>query len=784
MVVFHLMAPYITAVIVAAAALAARLPFLRFPMDEDFAYYTYRARFAAEGIRWKKDAFLIYPAWKIHLLDAIYGGNPALGVTRVRMFLMLMHAVTSLTVCFITAKLTGVLFAGAVAGLLYAFFAAVPSLMPNTVNMEQIYLPFLLVGMYLLMREEFALAGLFFGLATIPKIAAGLYIPLMALAVLWQFGLEACLWFAAAGAITGFGSRALDTRLGYLDAEAKRQYATRYAVAVRLGALKRRYGSIAGDIRTVLRETTPAWLIGLPALFFLPLHPQAALLAVFLLTTFLTPVFQQGYSRYHYLPIAGVMACATGFGLVNAGIFFSGAVSFIIIASLLRFDGMKAFYLKPLAPSTLAQYDKYDQYLYLPRLGRALGRLIRMRGERGRMFVWGNYTQLYHHAGLPAADAFIHYAIGPWDDERLAGYYDTVIGGLVHHAPLYLVKAYPNLNMEILEEMTGLKYRLVTTAFARFPVYRLENARAPAADPLALPWEEKLKRFEKLTTGENVPGVDKTDMEAGAVRRAIKECRKTIRINSGDVQTLYYLDTLYDAAGRTAEGSAYFEKLLARNRRTRQVRLILARRAMAEGNMEKASFLIGEEAAIFGTNRDTEFMKARWYEQKGEHTYSGEIFWKLVEREPENPDFALHLAVNMEKAGETDNARAVYDETWALARRADQGWIRIKAAEGLARLDNAPLSRLLAERLADAAGDETIRYALASAYGREGETEKAVELFRELAYTARLAAVRGGALYRVAMMAQGEERKRLLAECLAYVPNHRAAAEQQKREME
>ncbi len=769
------MAPYITAVIVAAAALAARLPFLRFPMDEDFAYYTYRARFAAEGIRWKKDSFLIYPAWKIHLLDAIYGGDPASGVRRIRIFLALMHTATSLAVCFITANLTGVLFAGAAAGLLYALFATAPSLVPNSVNMEQIYLPFLLIGMYLLMRGEFALAGLFFGLATIPKIAAGLYIPLMSLAAWWQFGLAGGAVFAAAAAVVGFGSRALDMRLGYLDAEAKRQYATRYAVAVRLGGLKRRYGSIAADIKAVLRETMPTWMVGLPAVAFLPMHPQSVLLAVFLLTTFLTPVFQQGYSRYHYLPIVAVMACASGFGLVNAGIFFPGALSLTIIAALLQFDRMKAFYLKPLAPSTLAQYDKWDQYLFLPRLGRALGRLIRMRGERGRMFVWGNYTQMYHHAGLPAADSFIHYAVGPWNDERLAGYYDTVIGGLLHHKPVYLVKAFPNLDMGLLEEITGLKYRLVTTAFARFPVYRLETARAPEADPMALPWEKKLRLFEKLTAGENMPGVDRTDMEAGAIRRAIKECRKAIRISSGDAPALYYLDALYGAAGMAAEGTAYFEKLLARNRRTRHVRLILARRAMAEGNMDHASFLIAEEAALFRPNRDTEFMKANWYEQKGEHRYAGEIFWKLVEREPENPEFVLRLAVNMEKAGEAANARTIYNETWKLATGAGQGWIRLKAAEGLARLDNKPLSLVLMELVGDAEADETIRYALGSAHDREGEKDKAEEIFRGLAHHARFAAVRGGALYRLALSAHGDERKRRLAECLRYAPNHRAA---------
>ena len=65
-------------------ALSCRLPFTNFPIDDDFAIYTYRARFAKRGFKWKKDVQLIgNPFWKMPLLDLLYG-NPEGGTRRLR----------------------------------------------------------------------------------------------------------------------------------------------------------------------------------------------------------------------------------------------------------------------------------------------------------------------------------------------------------------------------------------------------------------------------------------------------------------------------------------------------------------------------------------------------------------------------------------------------------------------------------------------------------------------------------------------------------------------------
>ena len=64
------------------------------------------------------------------------------------------------------------------------------------------------------------------------------------------------------------------------------------------------------------------------------------------------------------------------------------------------------YYLKPTHRETLVRYEKYDQYLYIPRLGKILKRLMRMRGESDeRIFVWGTFSQLYHLTDRPAADS-------------------------------------------------------------------------------------------------------------------------------------------------------------------------------------------------------------------------------------------------------------------------------------------------------------------------------------------------------------------------------------------
>ena len=108
-------------------AFFCRLPYTNFPLDDDFAIYTYRARFAKRGFKWKRDLQLIgHPFWKMPLLDLLYG-KPEKGAWRLRALQTAFHILSTLAVYYASWSFTQNSMAAFVAGLLYAFMEPVPT---------------------------------------------------------------------------------------------------------------------------------------------------------------------------------------------------------------------------------------------------------------------------------------------------------------------------------------------------------------------------------------------------------------------------------------------------------------------------------------------------------------------------------------------------------------------------------------------------------------------------------------------------------------------------------
>ena len=85
-------------VIISLSAILFRRPFQNFPLDDDFAIYTYRAHFASQGFQWKKDLQMIgIPMWKMLLLDKLYGSREG-GVQRIRHLQTAFHLAGSLAI--------------------------------------------------------------------------------------------------------------------------------------------------------------------------------------------------------------------------------------------------------------------------------------------------------------------------------------------------------------------------------------------------------------------------------------------------------------------------------------------------------------------------------------------------------------------------------------------------------------------------------------------------------------------------------------------------------------
>ena len=407
-------------ILIALTWILSRRPFLRFPLDDDFSIYTYRARFASKGFQWKKDLQIIgIPIWRMLLMDKLYG-NPQGGVQRIRHLQTVFHLGGSMAIFFAVLSVTANPWAAFASGLLHAFYGTSPDLTAGSFNHEQFYLPFTLLGFALLTMgpESVFYAGLFFGLATIPKFTTGLYPAVLSLAVGYHYGFGSMAVFVIAASLPMIISNLVEQKMGFWDGLSRKQMQTRLATTLRLSQTKAMYFSRLKEVRNLILQTLPLWVAGIPGLFMSFFGEHGIWLGGFTAVTLAMIVCQRAFSRYHYLP--WLVWLALGCGLTVDFVLQQDAT--VQIISLLIFltcatwniKNLLPFYLRPTDRKTLARYEKFDQYIYLPYLGKLLKRLTRKRGERNtRIFVWGTFSQLYHLTELPAADNYLHHTIGP-----------------------------------------------------------------------------------------------------------------------------------------------------------------------------------------------------------------------------------------------------------------------------------------------------------------------------------------------------------------------------------
>ena len=249
-------------------ALFCRLPFANFPIDDDFAIYTYRARFAKLGFKWKKDIQLIgNPFWKMPLLDLLYG-NPEGGTQRLRRLQTTFHMLSAGAVYYVTWSFTQNSVAALMAGLLYAFYGTSPDLIAGSFNFEQFYVPFIIIGLALTESgpENIFLAGLCFGLASLAKVTTLIFVPAMIFPAIIAYGIKPALIMGLGATIPILISIITDWQLGYMDVTSRKQNRTRLATTLRLVKTKKMYCSILQEILLIIKQTLPVWIACLPAL--------------------------------------------------------------------------------------------------------------------------------------------------------------------------------------------------------------------------------------------------------------------------------------------------------------------------------------------------------------------------------------------------------------------------------------------------------------------------------------------------------------------------------------
>ena len=768
-------------VIISLSAVMFRRPFQNFPLDDDFAIYTYRARFASKGFEWKKDLQLIgIPMWRMLLHDRIYRSS---GVKGIRHLQTIFHVTSSLAIYGALWSFTNNPLASFTGAWLYSFYGTSPDLTAGSLNFEQFYIPFIFTGLAFLQAgsDWVIAAGLCFGFATIFKYTTALFTGILAPLIWFELGGVAMIQFVLVVATIQALSNLIEWKMGFWDALSRQQMKTRMATTLRLTRTKNMHFNVLLEIRQLFKQALPVWLGLIPLTTYI-IQNQNIWLASFSLTLFSMIFLQRAFSRYHYLPLFALLALGCGLGVdlvltlkpIQTGMILA---SFTILLAW-NLKSMAFYYLRPIEPETLIHYEKFDQYLYLPRLGKILTRLMRMRGESNeRIFVWGTFSQLYHLTNSPAADNFLHHSIGPWDIPDLEGFYDSFVGGLLHHKPKYLIKSFTDLNVGRLEQITGLKYKLLKVVLARFPVYRLEDVNSCPKNLLTLNWQEKMCHLESLTSADwHAPGIDRSDVERGKPAIAIRECKKLIKLNKQDVAGYDYLGDIYNSMEYTEKAEQAFENILKVAPHRPVTRSKICTQKVKLGKLDEASALLEEEIKLFGYDSNVTFSKGLLLIQKKDYTRALKEFEKVRREEPDQYESWKFSSECMQKLEDREGLKNLYDEAKAVSDKKDRAWLHTLIVKDIAELNSnlIPEHETLKFYLQKDTANAILRYALASALETAGDRLGAYKSF-EKAATSDYSHIQANAWFRMALLSPLDQQTELLKQCLKQQPSHQGA---------
>jgi GT2 family glycosyltransferase/tetratricopeptide (TPR) repeat protein len=772
-------------VLVSLSAILFRKPFQNFPLDDDFAIYTYRARFASQGFQWKKDLQLIgIPMWRMLLQDKLYGSAEG-GVQRIRHLQTTFHIAGSLAVYGALWSFTHNPWASFTGALLYSFYGTSPDLTAGSFNLEQFYIPFIFSGLGLLQAgpEWVIAAGLCFGFAAIAKCTTALFAGALTPLVWFEFGGLASAQFALVAAVVTALSYLIDWKMGYWDIQSCTQLKTRMATTLRLTRTKKMHFSVLFEVGKLFKQALPIWL-GLIPLTIYCVQKQNIWLVAFSLILLSMIVFQRAFSRYHYLPLFCLLSLGCGLGL-DAVWTMEPTQAKVIVAGfavllLWNLKTIAFYYLRPTEPETLSQYEKFDQYLYLPRLGKILKRLMRMRGESGeRIFVWGTFSQLYHLTGSPASDNFLHHTIGPWDTPDLEGFYDSFVGGLLRHKPRYLIKSFADLDVDRLEEITGLRYKLLKVVLARFPVYRLESEEPRSENLLTQNWQEKMLQLESLTEAEwHAPGLNRSDEERGELITALKECKKLIKLNKQDIEAYDYMGNIYNALELIEQAENAFEKVLEYAPHWPKTRLKLHTLKVKLNKLDEAQTLLEEELNRFDTDLEVTFSYALLLRLKKNYAEALPRFEEVRRKGLNWQDCWKFSCECLQNLSDRDGLKRLYTEAWDEDNVKDREWLQTMIINCLAQLDSSqkPEHETLKLYLLKDPENEIMRYAIASALEKSENRSEAYKLFKELAVSDQgYSHIRANAWFRMALLAPSDQKTQLLQQCLKLQPYHQGA---------
>lgn len=764
-----------------------RLPYLDYPIDEDFAFYTYTGYFQKKGVRLIKDFWGAFPPviFNIYNLAAkIFGSS----VKQVRSFTNSYHLLNILTVYLAADYLLGKPEA-LTAAFIFAVFSATPYLGVYSCHAEGFYM--LPVGLGVLALSHGAmenqevwhvLCGVFIAAAFLLKIVNAVYfISFSVFLILSRLYMET-LYFALAftGALIVY---TLAASIAYRGLN--RQLWTQHLLRLRTcmdyvnANLKNNYKF---DLVPIWKETSSIFflsLLFLLSLFFVERNIPENILLVWAASTIIIIVFQRVYLMYHCLPVVQVASVLSALAFhrfienyTYYPVFLSApiALAFLIMLTLNLYRKVR-FFLLYRKDKRLPCLQKADQFFYIPEIARYIRENTSLDDY---IYVWGAFVQTYRLADRRSCDRFVFYFVKPYQPWH-AALFEEIVNGIIQKKPAYIVPVRPDFDMEVLGRLSGLDYELERVFFNRYRVYRLKGKSAEPANIEKMSCEEKIKWLELLTPGSMDYSLDERYIKEGAYGKALNEYNLALKLNPNDILIKFGLASLMRTLERYEDAFGLYQEIAENGGKREWLHLEKAATFVKSGKYVDATKELDLEENLFPDKAETMHVRGTVFKGRKKYEDALDCFEKALEKDPTMEWVHLDTGLIYRDMGRFDDAAAEFQEE----ERLHPGKAETKHEQGvnyICQKKHEKAVRAFREALSINPSFSLSKYSLYSLLVDSGEYEEAKSGFLEILSDGSPVNLKGGSCFHLGKIHFKENNSGAAVDyfrkCLEYIPGH------------
>ena len=564
---------YILIAILVAGALI-RLPFLKFPIDDDLGYFAYSAWFRRRGVRIGKDFYTRLPMhWLYTLTFALFGRKPH----SPKIFDFIYELLTGAAIYGLCAAALHPA-TGLIAAAFYLWFSNSASVGLFSGCNERYYAVFTAAGFL------FLLMGI-----NLPAWEANNYFFASALFLAATFYFKDVLVISGAAAATAIffllpepadgllwfgGGYILLAVVVYIPLNSLYANVSDF-ISLSLEGYKRALqdNPDRGSIKKLLinggsffMEAAPLAVIPLLYVFTFGAEWSGAayiVLAAWLVSTAAIFFIQGVYWPYHFIafipPLSVISAVAlarfaaehSGLPLETRFVWWSALAASFAISGFLQIKALMSSG-DPEKLSGIYTWNKLEQITAVPEIAE----YIRERtSEDDYIYQWGYLYHLYLLTDR-LCPVFGCASIAPPAKKGKLKSLQNIVNSLKKNPPKFIVIHIQSIDMSVLEQLTGLRYKMEKVFSTELRVYRLVERGVEAARDVTA------GALEELLTDAEVPFKDGMDLLGkGDINEAKQKFDEALSINPAHISAMTETGKLAQKDGDFKSAQKIFETL-------------------------------------------------------------------------------------------------------------------------------------------------------------------------------------------------------------------------------